>query len=253
MQYGTFYGGDGDIVTVYLAVLVDGITAYEGVIDADVVEKVEGLRADNGTGGAADNAAADVHIKRSAAGKVIGRLHRVGVNGGAVHIVKKVAQGKCRGATAERHRASLRNKASGLFGHASFLGNVFVQLAVKGLVGKLVNGHNAAVGADDQFFALHVRELLAQGGHGDIKDLTELFDIHFSAALENADYFLLSDTGFQITTFQKNETQALAGSRWAKVYRKKYAEIYDKKLVNTDKNSDTQRAAEIDFERNAHF
>ena len=34
---------------------------------------------------------------------------------------------------------------------------------------------------------------------------------------------------------------------------KKYAEIYDKKLVNTDKNSDTQRAAEIDFERNAHF
>ena len=34
---------------------------------------------------------------------------------------------------------------------------------------------------------------------------------------------------------------------------KKYAEIYDKKLVNADKNSDTQRAAGIDFERNAHF
>ena len=103
MQYGTFYGGDGDIVAVYLAVLVDGVTAYEGVIDADVVEKVEGLRADNDTGGAADNAAADVHIKRSAAGKVIGRLHRVGVNGGAVHIVKKVAQGKYRGAASQRH------------------------------------------------------------------------------------------------------------------------------------------------------
>ena len=128
-----------------------------------------------------------------------------------------------------------------------------MQLAVKGLIGKLVNGHNAAVGADDQFFVLHVRELLAQGGHGDIKDLTELFDIHFSAALDNAGYFLLSDTGFQITTFQKNEAQALAGSRWAKVYRKKYAEIYDKKLVNSDKNSDTQRAAGIEFERNAHF
>ena len=34
---------------------------------------------------------------------------------------------------------------------------------------------------------------------------------------------------------------------------KKYAEIYDKKFVNTDKNSDTQHAAGIDFERNAHF
>jgi hypothetical protein len=31
------------------------------------------------------------------------------------------------------------------------------------------------------------------------------------------------------------------------------AEIYDGKLVNTDKNSDAQRAAGIDFERNAHF
>ena len=128
-----------------------------------------------------------------------------------------------------------------------------MQLAVKGLVGKLVNGHNAAVGADDQFFVLHVRELLAQGGHGNIEDLAELIDRHFSAAFESSYYFLLSDTGFQITTLQKNEAQALAGSRWAKVYRKKYAEIYDKKLVNTDKKSDAQRAAGIEFERNAHF
>ena len=59
-QYGAFDGGDGDIVAVYLAALVDGVTAYEGIIDADVVEKVEGLRADDGAGGAADDAAARV-------------------------------------------------------------------------------------------------------------------------------------------------------------------------------------------------
>ena len=65
-----------------------------------------------------------------------------------------------------------------------------------------------------------VREIISYQTNGDVEDFAERFDIHFSAALEDAYDFLISDTGFQKTTFQKNEAQALAGSRWTKVYRK---------------------------------
>lgn len=94
VQNGAFGGGDGYIVAVDLAVLVYGVAAYEGVIDIDAVEEVVGLRADDGAGGASYDAAADMNVKRSAAGEVICRLHRIGVNGCALHVIEQIAQCK---------------------------------------------------------------------------------------------------------------------------------------------------------------
>ena len=62
-----------------------------------------------------------------------------------------------------------------------------------------------------------VREIISYQTNGDVENFAERFDIHFSAALEDAYDFLISDTGFQKTTFQKNEAQALADSRRTKV------------------------------------
>ena len=93
-QNGTLDRGNGEIVAVYDAVVVNGVAAYEGVIDIDAVEEVVGLRADDGAGGASYDAAADMNVKRSAAGEVICRLHRIGVNGCALHVIEQIAQCK---------------------------------------------------------------------------------------------------------------------------------------------------------------
>lgn len=91
-EHRTFHCRNGYIVAVDLAVIVDSVAAYEGTVNTDTVKEIVGLVSDDGSGRAADYAAADVNIERSAVGEEVSSLHGVCVYSSRVHVVKKVAE-----------------------------------------------------------------------------------------------------------------------------------------------------------------
>ena len=111
-------------------------------------------------------------------------------------IIEEVCQAENGRAAAQGDGAARRDQGAGLLRDAPFLGDVFVQLALEGLVRDAVDGHHAAVGADDEAVLLHDRQLLAQGGQGDVEDLAELLDRQLPAAFEQGDDLLFTLQGF---------------------------------------------------------
>ena len=109
----------------------------------------------------ADNAAAYMHLKPRAAREIVRRLHGVGVYDAVRDIGKKIAQLKDGGAAAERDGLNAVYHGARLYGDAALLGHVLMELAFKGLVRDAVDGHDAAVGTDDEPLGLHDRKCVA--------------------------------------------------------------------------------------------
>lgn len=161
-QNGTLDRGNGEIVAVYDAVVVNGVAAYEGVVHIYIIKEVVRLAADDGARCASYYAAADVGVEYRPVGKILGGLHGVRVYLGRAEVVEQVAQCIDRRAAAQGKRVAAFYQRAGLGGDAALFVDIFMELAVKGLVRHGIYAHYASVGADNELFLLHVRKLLAQ-------------------------------------------------------------------------------------------